>query len=78
MSRIDNPDDGRSYFLVLTELGHRAHDATERHFSGVDERLAAHLGARRETVIRALADLLDAGDATLAELRTESVGARSR
>ena len=28
-------------------------------------------------VIRALADLLDAGDATLAEMRTESVGTAS-
>jgi DNA-binding MarR family transcriptional regulator len=78
VSRIDHPDDGRSYFLVLTEPGQRAHDATERHFSGVDERLAAHLGAGRETVIRALADLLDAGDATLAQLRTESAGVRTR
>ena len=27
-TRIDNPDDGRSYFLVLTRSGHRAHDET--------------------------------------------------
>jgi DNA-binding MarR family transcriptional regulator len=72
-SKIDNPDDGRSYFLVLTRSGHRAHDETERRFRRVDLRLAEHLGSKRATVIRALADLLDAGDVTLEELRSRAV-----
>jgi DNA-binding MarR family transcriptional regulator len=75
-TKIANPDDGRSYFLVLTRSGHRAHDETERHFSRVDLRLSEHLGSKRATVIRALADLLDAGDATLAELQSEPAARR--
>jgi DNA-binding MarR family transcriptional regulator len=72
-----HPRDQRSYQLELTAPGHRAHDDTERLFAAADRLLAARLGARRPAVIRALGDLLDAGEAAIDDFRqqaTDSTG----
>lgn len=85
VERSGHPHDRRSYVLRLTPDGHRAHDDTEVLFSRADIRLGAHLGAKRAEVIEALAALLDAGEATIDDMRSGAevramrspIGARS-
>jgi len=68
-AKLAHPRDQRSYHLKLTKAGHRAHDDTARLFERADLRLSAQLGTKRAAIIRALADLLDAGEAAIDEFR---------
>jgi DNA-binding MarR family transcriptional regulator len=71
--RIPNPADGRSYLLVLTASGRKAHRDTNRSFEVVHSALSAALPGGDREARRDLAKLLDAvakASRTLSAART--------
>jgi DNA-binding MarR family transcriptional regulator len=82
--RVPNPRDGRSYLLVLTAAGRRAHRETHDQFEQVYERFVAAL-PRGERAARAhLSQLLDAAQEAIDSAispeaaTTEAVTGRAR
>ena len=71
IERSRNPRDGRSYLLALNAAGRAAHDGTHDFFAVVDERLSAHLGDRRDDIIAALQELVQAGHAAQESVEAE-------
>jgi DNA-binding MarR family transcriptional regulator len=66
--RIPNPRDGRSYLLVLTAAGRKAHRDTNRRFEQVHRALSAALPQGERHARRQLAALLEAADQASREL----------